>query len=213
MVKSSKSGIRGKQQSLVIVVEGAGQARDLSTECRRAFRKLIEGFGVNRSPSIVCGADRGKAFDTFKNFRKQGVDVLLLIDSEANIDSSSTPWQYLHDSGVNWKWLGSEQEKDADCQFMVACMENWFIACSNSLSIGPKNHKINASDAQIAKPESVSKAEVFRLLNDVYKRAGQREYSKGQHSFDLLEHVDPTVIHTTCPWANRFLEEVKARCK
>lgn len=210
MVKTSRKECQAKSQSLVIVVEGAGMERDLSTECRRAFSKLIKALGVKNMPSIVCGGGRSQAFDKFKTFALQSIPVLLLIDSEDWVAASASPWQFLHNSNVNWQWLADE--KDNDCHFMVSCMENWLIASANALSIGSKNTKIAATTTQVDDPERVSKSTCFDLLNKAYKAAGQREYSKGDHSFALLEKVDPNVLRASCPWAKRFFAEVLTRC-
>ena len=207
---------RGKTEkqhnTLVVVVEGAGQDRDLSTECRRAFSLLVEHFGVNRKPRFVCGGGRSQAYDKFKIFIERGVNVILLIDSEAPVGIDLSPWTFLKDSGVNWEWLDVSMERDADCHFMVQCMENWIIASSTTLKIGGKNVPIQTKNAEADRPESITKGRVFSLLKAACRKAGQREYSKGDHSFAFLERIDVDKLCHVSPWAKRFFDEVRRRC-
>ena len=114
---------------------------------------------------------------------------------------------------MNWDWLDSSVEKDEDCHLMVQCMENWLVASSGTLKIGAKNVRIRADQSEVNEPEKVSKLRAYKLLNDAYKAAGQRGYSKGDHSFTLLEKVDVGKLCSTSPWARRFFTEVAKRCQ
>ena len=201
------------RKSLVIVVEGAGQERDLSTECRKAFSSLVKSFGVNRMPRFVCGGGRNQAFDKFKIFIEKGDDAILLIDSEEPIAAGMSPWSFLKNSDVNWNWLKPPKERDGDCHFMVQCMENWIVASVTSLMIGGKKIPLQAKPAETNNPETIAKEHVFSLLNSAYKAAGQSKYSKGDHSFGLLERIDVKKLCRVSPWARRFFEEVERRCR
>lgn len=198
--------------SPIIVVEGAGQEHDLSTECRKAFSTLLASLGLQRHPRIVCGGGRSQAFDKFRTFIMQKKEALLLIDSEGPVQCDISPWGFLEKAGENWDWLSPERQRDDDCHFMVQCMENWFLASVPPMRVGPKNVPIQATMTECQNPESTNKTRVYDILDKAYKKAGQHEYNKGRHSFMLLAKVDAEQLGKVAPWANRFFEEVKKRC-
>ncbi len=87
-----------------VYVEGGGSRKDLKAKCRRAFRTVFErATGDKVNISVAVSGDRGRAHNDYRrahNDYRRALDSphevpLLLVDSEAPVRASETPWAFL----------------------------------------------------------------------------------------------------------------------
>lgn len=205
-----------------LYVEGGGDSKALKSECRRAFREFLEKSGLkNQMPAIAASGSRRFAYDDFCMALASGQVALLLVDSEAPVAPAHQaakqaanwrPWLHLkHRQGDGWhKPTGA---KDADCHLMVECMESWLLADRETLKgyfgQGFQESALPAAEKSV---ESIRKADVMAALKHATRGCKTKgEYGKGAHSFDLLARIDPAKVLAASPWAQRWVDEVKAR--
>jgi len=205
MVKPATRAVR-------IFVEGGGDNASLKSECRKAFKKLLEKAGfAGRLPSIIACGGRVQAFEQFQQaLRERSFDVILLVDSEGPV-SQNSPWAHvLHRKGDGWKQ--PPDASDDDLQLMTECMESWIVADRKHLReyFGDALNE----NALPARPdiEQVAKKDLYHALHEATKRSSKGSYDKGSHSFKLLADVAPEAIRRACPtWGDRFFAELARR--
>lgn len=207
---------------VTIYVEGGGDAKALRVACRAGFSKFLSEAGLKGNmPKIVACGSRKNAYDWFCIEIKSGRDALLLVDSESPVSADYQqadnqknwkPWLHLRNRQGD-QWVKPENASDADCHLMVQCMEAWFLADSRSLqSFFGQGFNTNALPARGNKIESVAKEKIYDSLAAATKnRKPKEKYSKGKHSFQILERVSPEVVSDASPWAKRFIEIVKVK--
>lgn len=192
---------------VTLYIEGGGDSPQLKSRCRKAFNKFIHKMGfVGKMPKLVACGSRRNAYEHFSTAVKQGHPALLLIDSEAPVDPAHefNPWPHLQErEGDGWN-MPPEAEDDS-CHLMVECMENWFLADIPTLEgffgSGFKSSKLPATSAGI---EKVSKKAVYAGLKQATQTTSKKGYSKGDHSFSILEQLDPSKVIAASPWAAHF---------
>ena len=192
-----------------LYVEGGGDSKLLRSECRKGFREFIEKAApTKRKPRITASGGRKQAYDDFctaHSNAKRGETVLLLVDSEAPVDSAS-PWEHLS-ARPGDKWLRPNGASDEQCHLMVQCMETWFLADLAALRhfFGQGFHE-NALPANPS-VESIPKNDVLSSLQKATRQCKTKgPYGKGTHSFQLLATIDPTEVTAASLWAQRFVE-------
>ena len=192
-----------------LFVEGCGENNSaLQTECRRAFRKLLEKSGfTGRMPRIVACGNRRTAYDQFctalEGQRDRDVFVLL-VDSESAVTTKS-PWEHVKNrKGDGWPMPSGAS--DDHLHLMVECMEAWFLADREALrKYFGQGYRDNALPSSTAEIEKVRKRDLYTKLAAASRATTtQRKYGKGQHSFDLLARLDPERVRKASPWAERF---------
>lgn len=197
-----------------IFVEGGAKGK-LGQKCRQGFARFFEKSGLGqRSPKIVSCGSRKDAYDDFCHaLSKAGENdvYLLLVDSEeaVRVDSEHV-WAHVKArQGDGWDKPATADEDML--HFMVECMENWFLADPQALeaffgqgfkaAVLPKNRDI----------ESVLKAEVYEALKRATSELKtKRPYGKGEHSFALLEKINPASVEAAGGFARRVIEKVRA---
>lgn len=201
-----------------VFVEGATRGRggnsSANIACRRAFAKLAERCGAINKPEFVhCGGRSHTwtaAWNEFLN-RKEGEIILLLVDSE---QPTSLPpedaWKFLATQPSEpWKDLG---ERNARYVFlMVVMMETWLLADSAALA---RYFGIVFRTNQIPNwpsPEDIGKESILETMAKATQEC-QRQYEKGQTSFEALAEVDPKLIAQKCPHAAYFFQRLKEEC-
>jgi hypothetical protein len=103
------------------------------------------------------------------------------------------------------KWEKPAGATDDHLHFMVECMESWFLADKEALEkFFGKDFNRRALPAATAKIESVPKPDLLDRLKQATRSTKKGAYGKGQHSFKVLETLDPARIRGACPWAERF---------
>lgn len=202
-----------KHAEFRIFVEG-GTKGLLAEKCRQGFARFFEKTGLGpRSPRIVSCGSRKAAYDDFcYALSKAGEkDVyLLLVDSEEKVSvEKDQVWAHVKArQGDGWDKPASA---NADMlHLMVECMENWFLADPQELEkFFGQGFKMGLLPKKVD-IESVTKTEVY----DALKRAThdlktKRPYGKGEHSFSILEKIDPVKVGSSGQFAQRVIDEVR----
>ena len=188
--------------SVMLYVEGGGEH---AREFRRGLGMFIERAGAaGKMPRIVICGRRDNAFDKFRTAHEYGEDAMLLVDAEEPVTAVG-PWEHL--KGRDY-WNQPVGAKDAQCHLMVQVMESWFLADVDALESYygqgfrrqalPRNPKI----------EDVSKLDVNNGLDQATRDSQKGPYSKGKHSFEILERLDPTKVMEASPYAKRLIEAI-----
>jgi hypothetical protein len=163
------------------------------------------GFKGSMPKLVACGSRRN-AYEQFCTAMKQGKKALLLVDSEAPVkkDHESDPWPHLQQREGDG-WVAPENATAVDCHLMVECMENWFLADIPALKAyygsGFKENKLPSTNKGI---EKVAKIVVYTGLEEATRTTRKGSYSKGDHSFSILEKIDPNKVTEASRWAKRF---------
>lgn len=192
-----------------LFVEGGGHHNDsLRTECRRAFKALLERAGCKgRMPHVVPCGGRRNAYDQFCTAIGGGESAILLVDSETAVVATD-PWQHVAQRPDEWDRPAVATQDDL--HLMVQCMEAWFLADRQALSkfFGPGFNEKALPAATVA-PEGVGKLNLYQGLKQATRRTKTKgAYDKGKHAFKLLAMLDPDLIRKAGGWAERFFATV-----
>jgi len=191
-------------KKITIYVEGGGDTSALRGKCRRAFSSFLEKAGfVGKMPKIVACGSRNAAFDSFCIAKRQGNNALLLIDSEAPVQSISVnPWEHLKNRD---DWDRPQNATEDDCHLMVQVTETWFFADVSALEQYFGNGFNANALPKRTNIEEIPKHDIESALNDATKNTKKKDYSKGRDSFEILANIDPAKVTQKSPWANRFV--------
>jgi hypothetical protein len=170
--------------SVKLYVEGGGDNNHaLESQCRQAFSKFFEKAGVQRRPGVVACGGRSRAIARLQGATKSGETPLLLIDSEGPAPAAP----------------------DANTFYLVQAMEAWFHADRQTLA----NYFGGSFRATALSPrvniEEIPKTDLFDGLSRATRDCQKGEYSKGQHSFEILARIDPSKVTAASPHADRLL--------
>ncbi|MDR2500451.1 MAG: DUF4276 family protein [Treponema sp.] len=199
-----------------IYVEGGGDSHLLKTACRKGFSEFVRKAGLEgKMPKIVACGGRKAAYDAFSIAAANGEPAILLVDSEAPIDRAHqqgalaawTPWEHLKNrTGDGWPQPGGTS--GTACHLMVQCMEAWFFADRITLAAYFGQGFNNAALPPEHNPiEDIEKGEIYRSLKNATKNTKTKgKYDKGEHSFKILELIDPQKVSAASPWAKRFID-------
>ena len=205
-------------KKVVIYVEGGGDSESLLSECRKGFNKFLTNAGFEgKMPKIVACGSRNNAYDRFCSACKRKGDVLpfLLVDSECvvNNDFQSDenyenwkPWEHLKNrKGDEWeKPLGATENQ---CHLMVECMEAWLISDVNALKSFYGQGFLDKDLKSVIDVEKISKEILYERLKTATKNTKTKgEYGKGEHSFKLLQIINPNEVIQKSKWAKRFID-------
>jgi hypothetical protein len=97
---------------------------------------------------------------------------------------------------------------------MVQAMEAWFYADREELQkFYGQQFRVTALSAR-PDIESISKADLFSGLRAATTNCQKGEYSKGEHSFQLLARIDPAKVRGASPvWGERFIRSMDQMCE
>jgi len=195
-----------------LFVEGGGDRNpSLASECRKAFSRLFEKAGVAHKPRVIACGGRRRAYDQFTDAIEHGEkDVWLLVDAEEipSVGTDESPWDHVKTrQGDGWTRPGNAD--DDQLHFMSVCMETWLIADPSALKevFGPK-----LDESRIPAPaqlETTDKSMIYKALDTAVRPTKAGMYSKGSHSFRILEKVSPQAIRELS-WGRRFLDAMKS---
>ena len=162
-------------------------------------------------PRVVACGSRQRAYDQFCaaiNEAEADSFIVLLVDSEAAVAASDSPWEHLKKRD---NWTQPSAAADDSAQLMVQCMEAWFVADRQSLGVYfGKDFKAAALPAR-DDMEAITKDDLERTLKQATKSCskGKGTYRKGRHSFELLECLDPNKVMESSPHARRLIDALK----
>jgi hypothetical protein len=195
--------------NIKLYVEGAARHSDFDRAvCRQAFSEFFAAAGLNHRPrTIPCGG-RKQAYDAFVTAIKThrpGELPLLLVDSETPRAPGMTKWRHLKGRlGDHWDQPAGAGEDQVF--LMVQVMETWFIADREALR---EFFKPKFKESKIpAWPhlENITKSAVYDALESATAECGQKQYSKGHLSFQLLKGIPPAKVEAACPHAKALLD-------
>ncbi|MGD0777139.1 MAG: DUF4276 family protein [Candidatus Solibacter sp.] len=200
-----------------ICVEGGGDHdKALQTQCRRGFREFFERAGLkDRMPSVVACGGRRRAYDRFRTSHENaGPDDLpiLLVDSEAPV-AEADPWEHVRlrpDDG----WQRPDNASQDQIHLMVQAMEAWFHADKEVLQQYFGQSFRPAALSPRLDIDNIPKADLFAGLQKATNACPKKgEYSKGQHSFEILALIDPAKVRASSPvHAGRLLHVLDRVC-
>ncbi len=192
--------------SVRVYVEGGGDQRATSAECRRGFAEFFKKAApTSPQPRFIPCGGRTATFDRFKTAltANPGDFVCLLVDAEGPVAGGTGPWAYLA-SRDGWSQLSGTSDEQA--HLMVQCMEAWLLADRAALAAyyGEGFHP-NVLPAQ-ADVEQIAKADVLTGL----KRATRATKTKGPyqkigHGCALLALIDPNLVRKASQHADRWV--------
>lgn len=196
--------------ALKIYVEGGSEDQKAPKDaCRKGFVEFLQKAGFEgKMPQIVACGSRDEALRQFERAKRSGDNAWLLIDSEQPIAAK-------HQQGEtqNWQSWGHlplskpALSNDNQCHFMVVVMESWLLSDRETLKkYYGKNFKENALPNEAVSIETLTKDQIYKSLEQATQGTQKGKYSKGGHSFDLLEKIDPQKVIEKSPWAKRFIE-------
>lgn len=215
-------------KTVKLFVEGGGNSNELHTDCRRAFKSFLSKSGLEgHMPRIIACGTRNEAYSDYCTAIENGEEAILLVDSESSViipqdvtddDRTWKPWHHLknrrgQDGQLADCWDKPQNVTESDCHLMVELMESWFIADIDTLkqyygqgfneSCLPKQTNI----------ENISKNEVIKALKAATKNTQKGSYSKGRHSLEILERINPHRVIERSKWANRFIKLVTVKMR
>jgi hypothetical protein len=198
-----------------IYVEGGGDHnKALATQCRYGFSEFLKRAGLKgRMPRIVACGGRRRAYESFRTSHEgagPNDHPMLLVDSEAPV--TATPWDHVRlREGDGWE--RPSNASDEQLHFMVQTMEAWFYADKNELQrYYGQGFRPSVLGAR-ADIDNISKADLFAGLQAATKDCQKGEYSKGQHSFQILARIDPEKVRNASPQhGERFLAVLDRIC-
>ena len=196
-----------------IYLEGAAQDSALDRSlCRQAFSQFFAAAGLEakRPRTVPCGG-RKAAYDAFVTAvgnPRLGELALLLVDSEAPVQAGATVWEHLKSRpGDNWE--KPRGAADDQAFLMVQVMETWFIADRAAMKEFFKSKFKEAKIPTWPCLEDVPKLSVYEALESATAECGQKKYSKGNLSFQLLAAISPAKVEAASPHAKAFLDRLR----
>lgn len=170
--------------SVKLYVEGGGDNNHaLAAQCRQAFAEFFQKAGVQKRPRVIACGGRSQALKYFRGAIKSDESPLVLIDSEG--PAPAMP--------------------DANTFYMVQAMEAWFHADRQTLEEYFGGSFKSTALSRRANVEEIPKAELFDGLKRATRDCQKGEYSKGQHSFDILGRIDPSKVSAASAHAEHLL--------
>ncbi|WP_419939368.1 DUF4276 family protein [Candidatus Palauibacter sp.] len=198
--------------SIKLYVEGGGDSKALTTDCRRGFRKFFEKAGLaGQMPRIKACGSRQDAYDDFKTALKNGREVpMLLVDAEDPFTAASS-WEHLRNRNGDG-WDRPDGASNDHCHLMVQVMESWFLADRPAL----ESFYGQGFQASALPPnphlEQVIKADVLHGLIRATRnlKTKKESYRKGSDSFEILGRIDPSRVESAAPSAKLLLDVLRA---
>ena len=197
--------------TVTLYIEGGGDNRRLGAQFRAGWASLFGAAGLrDRMPRVVRGGSRHQTFQRFVTAVTNpapGTAPLLLVDAEAPVKADHSVWQHLH---VHDGWRKPVAAGEDDAYLMVQIMETWFLADRDALRgyFGPRF--VENALKEWAEVEHLPKAKVLDALSKATADC-PKPYTKGKHSFELLERIDPARIEAACPHAKTLLNRLRAQ--
>ena len=198
-----------------IYVEGGGDHhRDLQFECRKGFSEFFRKGGLaGRMPRVVPCGGRSAAYSDFRTSHgKAGSDdfPILLVDSEAPV-TDADPWEHVRRRpGDGWQRPdGASQDQ---IHLMVQAMEAWSHADKEKVQQYFGQGFRLASLKSRTDIENIPKADLYDGMQMATRGCRKGEYSKGQHSFEILALINPEKVKAASPHAERLLNTLDRIC-
>lgn len=195
-----------------IYVEGGGNSRFTSVECRRGFAQFFAKIvPPGCQPRVIpCGGKDDAFADFLTALVGRGNElVLLLVDADAQLAPGSV-WSHLE---MQNGWQKPPQADDQQAHVMTQCMESWLLADHETLSgYFGTGFRRNALPGQ-ANIELIPKADVLRALDAASRDTRTKgQYHKTRHGFDLLGRIRADQVCQASAQAQRLRQVLQDAC-
>jgi hypothetical protein len=198
-----------------IYVEGGGDHnRDLQFHCRRGFSEFFRKGGLaGRMPRVVPCGGRSRAYEDFRTSHENAGPndfPILLVDSEAPVVQAER-WEHVRlRAGDGWQRPSGASEDQI--HLMVQAMEAWFHADKAKVQeYFGQGFRLAALKSR-TDVENISKADLYDSMQMATRDCRKGEYSKGQHSFEILALIDPAKVRAASPHAGRLFDVLDRTC-
>jgi Domain of unknown function (DUF4276) len=194
---------------ITIYVEGGGDDNACKAKCRKGFKKFFENATLKgQLPKVVACGSRNNAhkdFCTALTQSKSDEFPILLVDSEELV-TVKQKWAHLQQRDG---WKKPEKASESHVFLMIVCMESWLLADKEALQKYYDQHFNEKSLPSCTEIEEIEKNKVLTGLKEATKNTKKGCYSKGGHSFELLEKIDPQKLLQVSPSARELIEQLK----
>jgi hypothetical protein len=194
-----------------VYVEGGGD----HNKCRQGFSQFLRNAGLEgRMPRVVACGGRRNAYESFQTSHENAGPnefPILLVDSEGPVVGKN-PWEHVRLSPGDG-WDRPQDASDDQLHFMVQAMEAWFHADKDTLQAYYGQTFRVAALSPRPEIESIPKGDLFDGLRRATKDCQKGEYSKGEHSFQILALIDPLKVKASSEHADRLLRVLAQRCR
>lgn len=184
-----------------IYIEGGGDGKESKATLRKGFSKFFQVASIQEIICVMCGS-RNNTFRDFKNALKSHPDAFnfLLVDAEAPVKQSHSPWQHLK-STDNWVL---PDVNESFCHLMVQVMEAWFIADIDTLiKFYGQGFKRNTIPKNL-NVETIDKHSLDKNLKAATCNTSRGEYQKIKHASQLLTMLDTAKVRKASPYCDRI---------
>ena len=191
-----------------IYIEGGGDRGNTRALLRKGFSGFLKDLRQIATSQqigwqiIMCGS-RNDAFRNFKNALKDHPNAfnVLLVDSEAAVTTSTSPWKHLKSRDT---WDSPIGVNDTHCYLMVQTMESWLIADIDTLK---KYYGQKFNENPIPKNpnvEQIDKNTLEQSLKTATCKTSKGEYQKIQHASQLLEMLNVAIVRNASAHCDRL---------
>jgi hypothetical protein len=132
------------------------------------------------------------------------------VDSEAPVTETDT-WEHVR-LRVDDGWQRPRGASGDQIHFMVQAMEAWFHADKEKVQEYFGQGFRLASLKSRTDIENIPKADLYDGMQMPTRDCRKGEYSKGQHSFEILALIDPARVRAASPHAGRLLNTLDRIC-
>ena len=160
---------------------------------------------------VVCGTRRS-AYDDFAEASKNASPdelIILLVDSEDAVPQSRGSWEYLKGRDEDG-WAKPVGAGDRNAQLMVQCMEAWFMADKDAVAGYFGQGFIEGRMPPNPNVEEIPKRDVLNGLKEAARHTQKGKYEKGEHSFGILERLDPEKVVLKAPHAKALVDLLRS---
>ena len=198
--------------TISLYVEGGGNSKQLTTLCRRGFRKLIERAGMRGAmPRIVACGGRENAYERFATALQDDHCIpILLVDAEGPLTGAG-PWEHLRQRQQDG-WRRPNGATADHCHLMVQVMESWFLADRRALKRFYGSEFRERSLPGNRNVEEIAKNDVLAGLAQATRNTRKGSYArhKALHSFMILGEINPSEVEEAAPHAKRLFDTLRA---
>lgn len=196
-----------------LYIEGGGDSALQDTLFRAGWAAFFENAELGelrKMPRIFRGGGREQTFDAYKRAvqtKRPNELPLLLVDSEDLVKEGRSAWEHL---SAREGWQLPEDAGVSDVFLMIACMETWFVADREAMRKYFHNCWRASAVPQWTNLEAIERVRIFEALSKATANCGDRRYTKGRLSFEVLKFIDPNVVQQHCPSARRLIERLRS---
>lgn len=196
----------------VVYLEGGGDSKNLRSDCKKAFRRLLEssGFGGSMPRLVACGC-RERAYGDFKTAHGGGKApyVAMLVDSEEPVADPEKTWDHLKACDC---WERPDGADDEQVLFMTTCMETWIVADRESLRRHYGSQLQESGLPPLVGLERRSRNDIQGDLEHATRKC-RNAYKKGKRSFAVLSQLNPATLEEHLPAFGRMKRILSERLR